>query len=112
MSHNAVTINLGDTLKAVGTYSDANGDPVDLDTAGITVSSTIRNPDGTEEHDLEVTPDPDQGANPGQFTVRGQSADFATVDTIGTWTWLIRYSTGSEDDPDVFSTERIPVNIV
>lgn len=107
MSHNAVTINLGDTLKTRGTYRDAAGDPVNFDSAGITIESTIRNPDGTAEFDLEVTIDPDQAANPGEFTIRGHSADFASPETIGSWTWLIRYIQGD----DVFSAERITVRI-
>lgn len=107
MSHNAVTLNFGDTLKATGVYRDANGDPVNLDSAGIAVSASIRNPDGTAEYVLEVTTDPDQVANPGKFTVRGQTADFAAANTLGSWTWLIRYTQGE----DVFSTERIKVVI-
>lgn len=107
MSHNSVSINLGDTIKASCVYRDSNGDPVNLTAAGITVTSAIRNPDGTKEFDLEVTPAADQVANAGQFLIRGQSAEFASRQTAGTWTWLIRYTQGE----DVFSTERIKVVI-
>jgi len=66
----AIRLKVGDTLNCIATYKDADGNPVNLTTAAITVTSKLMSPDGETHVDLTVTPDPDQSANPGQFTVK------------------------------------------
>lgn len=98
-----LTLKRGDTLLADCTYRDAIGDPVNLDTAGITVKSAVRSPDGRAFFDLEYAPK-NQVTNPGEFTLRGDSSNWIN----GEWAWDIRYIRGE----DSFSSRTIRVKLL
>jgi len=98
-------LKVGDTLDGTGTYRDANGDPVDLDTAGITVTSAVLSADGTESWPVEVTPDPDQSANAGQYAFHADSSGWTAGKGLR---WDIRY-TGA--DGRSASTDTVTINL-
>lgn len=83
-----VRLKVGDTLAVLGTYKDSAGNPVNLDTAGITVTSAVLAADGEQSYPLTVAK-LDQTATPGQFQITGNTS---------TWTpgkclrWDVRYT--------------------
>lgn len=104
-----IELNLGDTLSCNCTYFDANDAPVNLTTAGITIEAFARNPDGTQEIELDVTLG-NQTANPGTFSIYGDTDSW--TDQVDTWTLLVRYTGGTAEQPIKYSTERIRVKLL
>lgn len=83
-----VQLKVGDSISCVGTYKDAEGNPVNLDDAGITVTSKVLTPDGETRHELEVTPS-DQSTNPGEFIITGSTAEW---EPHKGYRWDVRYT--------------------
>lgn len=77
MSSNLVTLIKGDTLIVNGVYEDVSGTPVNLTSAGIAISSNYMTPNGQGGGDITATPNPDQVANPGQFTLTSDTSTWA-----------------------------------
>lgn len=103
-----IELNLGDTLLADCTYRDSNDDPVNLDTAGITITAEVSSPDGLITQPVDVIPG-DQTAAPGTFQLRGLTSDW--TNQVGTWSLGIVYEqeSGVQDDPNRFSSQKICV---
>jgi hypothetical protein len=99
-----ITLKVGDTLIADCTYHDANGVPVNLDTAGITINSAVSFADGIGKAVLEVTP-ADQAIKPGQYRIRGDSRQWPAGQRIR---WDVRYTRGQ----DSFSTRTIYIQML
>lgn len=88
----------GDTLLANCVHKDSDGNPVNLATAGIEITSAVIDGAGAR-HDVGVTIK-DQGVTPGGFVVESDSADW----TPGTeCQWDIRYAQNGRS----FSTRTI-----
>lgn len=99
-----VVIKRGDTLIADCTYKDANGSPVNLDTAGITIESCVRSADGAALHRLEFIKQ-DQATRPGEYRLRGDSSTWERGDELA---WDIRYWRGG----DTFSSRTIKLRVI
>lgn len=99
-----ITLKVGDTLIADCTYHDANGVPVNLDTAGITINSAVSFADGIGKAVLEVTP-ADQAIKPGQYRIRGDSRQWPAGQRVR---WDVRYTRGQ----DSFSTRTIYIQML
>lgn len=99
-----VTIKQGDTLIADCTYRDVNGTPVNLDTAGITIRSAVRSPDGMTLYPLEYIPR-DQATRPGEYRLRGSSKGWPIGSTLA---WDIRYFKGE----DSFSSRTLKITVL
>ncbi len=82
-------LTLGDTLQITGVYRDANGTPVNLTTAGITVEAWLREPVKSEKLEMTVSL-ADQGAIPGGFTAQYQTTEAMTK---GTYALTVSYVT-------------------
>lgn len=94
-----ISIYQGDTFLANGTYTDANDVPVDLNAAGITVESYIR-----DRNNLKIDLDVVISGTPGQYVVSGPTDTWP----LGRVTWHIRYVQGSVKksiDPVVINVE-------
>lgn len=98
-----VSLKVGDSISVVGTYKDNAGTPVDLDAAGITVTSSVLSPDGKTRHPLEVVPY-DQSTDPGKFTIHGSTADW---EPHKGWLWDIRYTTAD----DSWSSDSVTIDL-
>lgn len=98
-----VILKLGDTLIADCTYRDSAGNPVNLDTAGITIKSHIRSADGMVTYELEYIPR-DQITRTGEYRLRGESGDWK----VGDLKWDIRYFRGE----DSFSSRTLSVRLL
>jgi hypothetical protein len=88
----------GDTFIADGTYTDANGDPVDLNVGGIVVESYIRDRNGVKKT-IPVT----IGGTIGQYHLESATDDWP----LGRVTWHIRYVQGTIKR----STEPVIINV-
>lgn len=84
-----IRMKVGDSLDCVGTYKDGAGTPVNLTVAGLTVTSAVLSSEGDERFELTVTPDPDQVANPGRFTILGDSSSWTPGKGLR---WDVRYT--------------------
>lgn len=98
-----VRLKVGDTLIADCIYRDANGDPVDLTTAGIAIASKVRSADGLSTYDLTITLK-DQAATLGGFRIRGDTTGWAP----GRLAWDIRYTTAAGDS---ISSETVCIDL-
>lgn len=90
----------GTTFVIEGRYG-AKGRFVSL--TGLTMTAQVSFFCGSDPIDLTVTPDPDQVANPGKFTIEGDTADWPT----GCGEADIRFVSGS----DVFYSESFHFHI-
>lgn len=100
-----ITLKVGDTLIADCVYRDANGNPVNLDTAGITIKSAVVYPAGGNitRVDLEVIP-ANQATNPGEYRIRGDTKGWPA----GAVKWDVRYTRGA----DSFSSRTINIMLL
>jgi hypothetical protein len=67
-------LTLGDTLLINGVYRDANGTPVNLTTAGITVEAWLREPASEDKIPMTVSL-ANQTTSPGSFTAEYQTTE-------------------------------------
>lgn len=93
---------VGNTFYAEGVYADAAGNPVNLDSARITITSAMVSPDGSRTVDLTVTP-LDQAVSPGRYTLRTETADFVP----GLWRWDLRFHDATDGSSDSTTTLRV-----
>lgn len=98
-----IKLKVGDSISVIGTYKDDAGAPVNLDDAGITVSSKVLTPDGETRHDLEVIPY-DQATDPGKFSIKGSTADW---EPHKGYRWDVRYTTAD----DSWSSENVIIDL-
>ena len=100
----SIKITEGDTFLADAVYRDANDDPVNLTTAGITIKGWVLTPSGESTVNLTVTIK-DQAVTPGGYQVRSDS---------GTWggpgKYRVRFTYTSVTG--TFSSEPIVVELV
>jgi hypothetical protein len=82
-----VKLKVGDTFIADCTYKDANGNPVNLNTAGIVIRSSVRSPNGVKTYPLDVTIK-DQAVTPGGYRLRSDTSGWE----LGRLAWDIRYT--------------------
>lgn len=85
-------LRVGDTFLVNGVYKDDAGDPVNLDTAGITIAAAATSEDGLTEYELAVEI-LDQDVTLGGFTVTGDTTDWTPGKCLH---WNVRF-TGSDD---------------
>ena len=93
---------VGTTFYAECALTDDSGNPVDMAGAGITPSSSLLSPDGARRVPLSVDM-LDQATDPGRYTVRTETDDFAP----GYWTWDVRYLDANGDFTTLTETVRI-----
>jgi hypothetical protein len=84
----------GDSFIANCIYKDADGIPVNLDTAGIEIVSKVRSPDGLTLFPLEVTIK-DQVATPGGYSITGDTSSWP----LGELSWDIRFNQAGQSFP-------------
>lgn len=99
-----ITLKVGDTLIADCIYRDANGNPVNLDAAGITIKSAVSFADGIGKADLEVAL-ADQAATPGHYRIRGDTRQWPAGQHVR---WDVRYFRGQ----DSFSTRTVHIQML
>jgi hypothetical protein len=101
-----ITLKVGDTLIADCTYRDADGTPVNLATAGITIKSCacFESNGVISKHPLEVTLY-DQATRPGEYRIRGATADWPAGQRVS---WDVRYFKGQ----DSFSTRTLAIQML
>lgn len=99
-----ITLKVSDTLIADCVYKDANGNPVNLTAAGITIKSAVSFADGQGREELEVTL-ADQATKPGQYRIRGDSSNWPAGQKLR---WDVRYFRGG----DSFSTRTVNIQML
>ena len=104
-SDSSVRIKIGDTFSAIATYSDANGNPINLTTEDITITSVLTDMDGNVADVLTVTIlDQTVTANIGKYSITGDSTNWAS----GSYFWTIKYNQSGI----ISTTDRISVLVV